>query len=400
MNYRIIIQGNAKKMLLKIEKEEDNVWKSFEKIHDEDLIKEVLNDIIPEIRDYETYEENVYINLPNNGNIIIYNDHNVLENPSLESLNNRFNKIKKDKQTKKYLKGLCIGVVVTIGACQILKGYKDKMDDPKIIEAEHDLDITLLPNDLLNIAKAPSIYPKQMKEELSYLIKKNLPISIVIEDFIPKFGKKANDEKITFVKENYGEITSKYAKISGIDQEIIECLLAQERAVHSDKIDRGGAIGIAQIQYDAHIGSTKELRNEITGEVETFEVTDELLKDIDGNIKTGVAILQDNLDRYSGNIFMALQAYNYGVGAMRKNLNKTAERLNTTIDALINDPTDLSWLEEIHNYKDGNYGDHNYLNHVLSRYGKEAITAIYNDDENDVKLIIIPQEDKEKSQTY
>jgi len=196
-------------------------------------------------------------------------------------------------------------------------------------------------------------------------------------EYLPDFGVNKYDDKYLSVVENYGEITDEYATISGIDVEVINCLLAQERGIHSDVMDSGGAIGVAQIQVNQHLGSTLSLYNVLTGEVYDFTVTMDLLKSPEGSIKVCVAILQRAILEYNGNILLALQAYNYGEGAV----DTVIRRSGCTLDEINEKYRDLSWIDVVYRYSDkkGGYGDKNYINKVLSRYPSDELTVIYRD---------------------
>ena len=148
------------------------------------------------------------------------------------------------------------------------------------------------------------------------------------------------DKKYTSVVENYGDTVKKYSDISGIGREILNCVLAQERGTHSTVPDGGGAIGIAQIQVNQHLGEKLTLYNVMTGEKETFTVTMELLQSVDGNIKVCVALLQSAWIEFEGNIFLMLQAYNYGEGAV----DTVVVRYGSTPEEINKNYKDLSFI--------------------------------------------------------
>ncbi len=213
-----------------------------------------------------------------------------------------------------------------------------------------------------------------------------------IKNAIPAFGEEDKDEKRSFVHENYGDIVQKYADISGIDSAVIECILAQERGEHSSEIEVHGAIGVAQVQYNVHVNQERSLYNVQTGETETFLVTDAMLRDLEGNIKVGVAILQTYLQQYNGNIFLAVQSYNYGTGAVDTALNQAAARTGISKEEMINNPECLVWIEDIKAYKDGTFGDPNFLENVFVRYTDEDLTIKYNQEPTESEIPV-----KEKS---
>ena len=148
-------------------------------------------------------------------------------------------------------------------------------------------------------------------------------------------------------------------------------------------MDPLGTIGIAQILYNDHVNKQKTLYNVLTGETETFIATEEMLKSLDGNIKTSISLLQYLLNYYDGNTLMALQAYNYGNGALDKVLKNAENRTGISREDMIHDPSCLVWLEDVKTYQNGEYGDPNYIENVFSRYTETEFTAIY-DTENTI----------------
>lgn len=216
--------------------------------------------------------------------------------------------------------------------------------------------------------------------------KKNLE-NVNYQEYLPSFGTCSYDSKYLSVIENYGNIVRKMAEISGIDEDIITCVLAQERGIHSSVLDEGGAIGISQIQVNQHLGSTLTLYNVMTSEEETFVVTMELLQSAEGNIKVGVALLQKALIVFKGNILLALQTYNYGEGAVLT----VVKRTGYTLDEINENFRDISWVEEVYDYSNrkGGYGDKEYIDNVLSRYPSDELTIIYGDNPTVVNLKLI-----------
>ena len=179
-------------------------------------------------------------------------------------------------------------------------------------------------------------------------------------DFI---GTEVESEKHKFVLENYGDIIDKYATMYNVNPNIIAAIATQERGVHSNKIDKGGAIGLMQIQVGVWDNKELTIYNNLTNRNETINITLDKLKDVDFNIKVGCAIFQDCLKRSNNNSLVAIQMYNMGTGTVNKILNNYAKETGRTKNDVLNDSNDTGWL----NYRNGYQGDSKYAEHV-SRY--------------------------------
>lgn len=171
-------------------------------------------------------------------------------------------------------------------------------------------------------------------------------------------------EKAETAKEKYYEIIEKQARAYGIDPNLMLGICTQERGVHSTKIDKGGGIGLAQIQYniwnDEDITANKY--NEQTGKFEphTIHVTKSVMQNLETNIELGCMILQNYLINSNYNIPVAIQMYNMGPSSIYKILNRYAKDNNLTVDEVLSNPEDLGWLD----YRQNTPGDPEYLENV------------------------------------
>lgn len=186
-------------------------------------------------------------------------------------------------------------------------------------------------------------------------------------------GSMNDSDKLLFVKENYGDIIEKYSKMYGLDADLICAIATQERGVHSKEVDEGGAIGLMQVQVAVWNGAKVRAFNYETGEYETINVTLDNLKDVDFNIKTGCAIFQNYLKQMNGNVVAATQTYNMGPGTMKKILSNYSSSSGKTIDEILNDTNDLSWMD----YRNSSYaGDPDYIEHVFRYYANDNLNEL------------------------
>lgn len=196
---------------------------------------------------------------------------------------------------------------------------------------------------------------------------------------------KGNSNDVLYVLDNFGPYLQAAALMYGIAPSLLTAVMTHEsHGVHPENL--------MQIVFDAHIkfnqetgeyeDEVKKAYNFVTGEYEEFVLTytpdkyknedgtykctvytKEDLKDPEKNIKCGAAIFASYYQKYCGNnIFLALVCYNKGPGALQKILNETASTYNTSIEAMKNSPSDLTFLPTVHK---NNTGDPNYIENVL-----------------------------------
>ena len=213
-----------------------------------------------------------------------------------------------------------------------------------------------------------------------------------VEIFIP-YDDRSNTEKAQITRAYYGDTIEKYAKTYGLDPKIMIGIATQERGIHSDRMDPGGATGLMQIQNEVWIGSTLTAYNVETNQYETVTVTRDDLSDVFTNIRYGCMIYQNCLGYMNGNALAAIQCYNMGYGNMSQILKSYSLESGKSTNEILNDITDNGWLSH-RNIID--VGDRKYLEHVLSWIGSEVDINIV-DSKGNLEPIIIRNESKVKS---
>jgi soluble lytic murein transglycosylase len=180
-----------------------------------------------------------------------------------------------------------------------------------------------------------------------------------------EFDDLSETDKALFAKENYYNTMVKYASKYGLDPNLVLSIATQERGVHSDMIDNGGAIGLMQMQYSIWAGKPityYELNSE-TGNYERHRIdciTDDMLKDEEWNINLGCMYLQECMITSKYNIPLAIQMYNMGCVSIDNIVKMYANDSGKSASDIYNNPEDIGWL----NYRDTQKGDPNYLEHV------------------------------------
>lgn len=180
----------------------------------------------------------------------------------------------------------------------------------------------------------------------------------------------SNTEKANITRSYYSAMISKYAKMYGIDPNLAIAVATQESkdGTHKSTMDEGGATGLMQIQNDVWIGKTVSAYNFETKKVETLNVTNNNIGDLECNIKMGCMILQNAMEYMDYNILAGIQCYNMGCGNMNNILDAYSNYTGRSVDSILSDVTDTGWMEY---RKIIPKGDPEYIEKVLSWMGED-----------------------------
>lgn len=200
------------------------------------------------------------------------------------------------------------------------------------------------------------------------------------------------EEIISEVKNSeIGAIYEKYGKMYGVDPNLLMARDMQESGLRHDSFNDSGAYGISQIEHTL-FGSQVHTFNYDTNSYEDFTITQEGARELDTNIKYGAAKMQERIRNYDGNIYIALQAYNYGP-AINIALDSYASEIGKTREEVIANKEDFGWLkyiDDIHynpskyiDWSYGTYGDNEYISHIM-RYIPEDIIQVKDKDRKSV----------------
>lgn len=300
-------------------------------------------------------------------------------------------KIKINKKAIKSLAVLTLGTVVIFTATlNLAKNHNNITDEQTII------------ND--DTAYEDSIdAPKQMNHKIENDNVFEVEISEKVND--EGFQKNAlfdigNNQNINYVQAymntEEARYFEKYSNIYGVDYQIMIALGMQESALNHKECLPGGnfyngcALGILQLEKNCNNEVTAY--NYETNKMETVKYTDEELCDLERNIQVGCMRFQNAIEKYHGNIYMAIQAHNYGEYMVDKALEITAASKNIDIQILLDDFEDLSWMTcivDMHNnpqkylskWEYETYGDAEYLRKVLSYCVNDEISYRYDNEQ-------------------
>lgn len=140
-----------------------------------------------------------------------------------------------------------------------------------------------------------------MKRKLTIIL-----LLIIITIFIIIVLKPQNYILKKIYPKEYEEYVYKYAEENDIDPLLIFSIIKVESNFNRNITSISGAIGLMQLMESTAV----EMADEIGEEV----IIKESLYNPEKNIKIGVNYYAYLVERYNGNIFIALAAYNAGIG--------------------------------------------------------------------------------------
>ena len=109
-----------------------------------------------------------------------------------------------------------------------------------------------------------------------------------------------------FYKQEYSEYVNKYAEMNDIDPMWIYAIIKVESNFDKNATSGSGAKGLMQLMDSTAIEISKHIN------LENFE--SDMLYDPEINIMLGTRYFVELLDRYDGNYYLAIAAYNGGIG--------------------------------------------------------------------------------------
>lgn len=161
---------------------------------------------------------------------------------------------------------------------------------------------------------------------------------------------------VNFINSSGGQYAQKYGEQFGVDPYLLTCICMQESSLTSTATN-----GYAYGYYQVELGSPEAVRkitatNVLTGQEETLTVTMANATDPAVNTKFGAMMLQNCLKKFNNNIYLALQSYTFGEGAVSLAVSKYADRKGITREEVMNNYSDLGYLEDFQQIHDDPHG--------------------------------------------
>ena len=172
------------------------------------------------------------------------------------------------------------------------------------------------------------------KEPMIYASAQDLPRPNAAEEVVPR------EDSLPAVKKgfkNYGNTVKVVAKAHKMDPYLIMAVMQQESSFNPDASSGVGAQGLMQVMPQ----TSKDLG-----------VPMDSLKDPKSNIEAGTRYLKKQMKRYDGDIFLALAAYNWGLGNVNKLVAEFPNEPWSVIQDYVPDETRDYVHKIVSNYKE------------------------------------------------
>ncbi|MCI9233007.1 MAG: transglycosylase SLT domain-containing protein [Bacilli bacterium] len=180
-------------------------------------------------------------------------------------------------------------------------------------------------------------------------------------------GARVNRERIEAIFDSErGKTIIETAIAYGIDPYILLAKgLTESNLEHEACLPNGSrynGYGVGAFQLESPDGRIVKAWNYETQSEESLSITMENAIDFKNNTKAAAMYFQNRINLYNGNIYLALQSYNYGQGMMRIIIHDYAKQMGITEEEVKNNFNDLGWLKIV---QDVHLNPNNYYYRVM-----------------------------------
>ena len=210
---------------------------------------------------------------------------------------------------------------------------------------------------------------QEIVEETSYTMENDEQIEEIVPDNFQTayitYENRYDSDRANTTRSDYYDIIDKYAKMYGLDTNLVVAIATGESITHSTD-DTGPAIGLMQVEK-WWIGNDVTAYNFEMGSYETVSVDLEKLKDLGQNIKIACMIFQNSLQYFNYSPLLGLQTYNMGP-SVDQIVDAYCLDCGKNRNDVINDYSDVGWLDYTYVTE---IGTPNYVPEILSYLGDD-----------------------------
>lgn len=162
-------------------------------------------------------------------------------------------------------------------------------------------------------------------------------------------GSKVDLQVEAMMEGEYGKTIFEVAKTYGVDPYLLIAKGITESSLDHEACIPGGSryngYGVGVFQLENPDGREVKAWNFQNGCEDSLLVTMENATDFRKNTEAAAMYLQNRLELYNGNVYLALQSYNYGPAMMKIVIHDYAKKMGITEEEVKNNISDLGWLE-------------------------------------------------------
>ena len=203
------------------------------------------------------------------------------------------------------------------------------------------------------------------------------------------FDNNIDSSTYEYVDANYSDVIDRVARERGIDSSLLKAIVTQESS--------GKDPNLMQITYDVWADHVFNSYNYETGKMERIVMSNSNnyksdikviplseMNDPYNNITIGSQIFREELARYDYNLYLGIQAYNFGIGNMNTMFSAYTGDTGRSRNSIINDIDSI----EFTNYTDAvvGQGDSKYLEHVMRYVDDDEINIKKYDNGNIIDI--------------
>lgn len=169
-------------------------------------------------------------------------------------------------------------------------------------------------------------------------------------------GARVNPEKMEAIyQSDVGKTIIRMASTYGVDPYLLLAKgLTESNLEHEACCPNGNrynGYGVGAFQLETPDGRMVTAWNYEKGCEDSLSITMDNATNFETNVQAAAMYLQNRMNYYNGNVYLALQSYNYGQGMMKLIIHDYAKQKGITEEEVKNNLNDLGWLaivEDVH----------------------------------------------------